>query len=372
MLKIKKRYKNLIINLFLLLFVLVSGLYITELFLDLFFPQGNPLWEYDPLIGIKMTPNKCSRYISPEYNTELCVNSEGFRDIEHTINKDPSITRIAILGDSFTAAREVEREERFSDLIQKRCEDRIEVLNFGVGGQGTAAQLLTFKHYVKKYRPDYTLLIIFPEDDVSDNYLPLENRDYIPTYQLNDLNEIEYIPFKKPPLIGNPLLSSISQKLFPNIFSLAGKTFRNLSSILKGQKDGLPKYLYVYSINESEEYKIAWKIEERLLEEFGHEVEDNGSVFIMINLFSSNQVNNFKRYQDKEVVHDFDKNKPNIKLNELAKKLGIINIDLLGKMDTNKPYEDLFFYNDQHLTKDGHKVVADLILSGLEEKAMIC
>lgn len=374
-----KLIKNWCLNIFLLLIVSIICLFLIELCLSLFFPQGDPLWGYDPFIGVKLEPNKCSRYISEEYNTKLCSNNEGFRDTNHDIEKNESTIRIAFLGDSFIAAKEVKTEDRFtnlmSSLIEQKCGKKIEVLNFGVAGQGTAGELLTWDYFVKKYNPDYTILVVFPENDVSNNYLPLENRNYIPTYKLDQSGELQYVPFKKAPLISNPVLSTISREMFPNLFSLSGKSFRSISRLIKGKEKGLPKSFYVYSANESEDYKVAWEIERKLLEKLKYETKSINSEFVVVLLFSRNQVTNFEDYSDNSLFSTFDISKPNIKFSSILEELNITYIDLFKKIDLqgkDNNYKPLFFEINQHLTEEGHRFITDLIVSDLLNETKIC
>lgn len=368
--KIIKRIIKYIISIFLVLIAI-------ELFLNFFLPQGNPLWGYDPVIGIKLMPNKCSRHISSEYNTKFCSNAEGFRDADHAVLKEDSVTRIAIFGDSFVIAREVEEKERFTNLIgnsiEQKCGKKIEIMNFGIAGQGTAGQLLTFNHFAKKYNPDYTILIM-AEDDIADNYLPLEDRNYVPTYKLNQAGELEYVSFKKAPIISNPILRS-SQKIFSNIFSLAGKNFRVFSRLLKGREGGLPKYIHVYSPNDSEDFQIAWDIERRLLIKFKKEVESIGSEFIVIWMFSENQVTNFQDYSDAQIVQSFDVTKPSTRVGGILKELNIAYIDLFNNIYPNLnniKSKDLFFKYSNHFNKKGHQFIANLIVSDLLNETKIC
>src|SRR4051812_43064485 len=41
------------------------------------------------------------------------INSQGFRDREHNVQKPPGTIRVAVLGDSFRAAEQVELEQTF-------------------------------------------------------------------------------------------------------------------------------------------------------------------------------------------------------------------------------------------------------------------
>jgi hypothetical protein len=105
------------------------------------------------------------------------INSDGLSDREHTLKKPPNTLRIAVLGDSYTEARQVEADRRFTAIMERhlsRCPalqgHNVEVINFGIGGYGTAQELLTLRHHVWKYEPDVVVLQFYTGNDVFDNH----------------------------------------------------------------------------------------------------------------------------------------------------------------------------------------------------------
>ena len=75
-------------------------------------------------------------------------NRHGFRDVERTLKKPEGTIRIAVLGDSYTQAREVpfettfvNRAERQLALCNASAGRPIEMLNFGVASFNTPAQI---------------------------------------------------------------------------------------------------------------------------------------------------------------------------------------------------------------------------------------
>src|SRR5205814_6625220 len=70
-----------------------------------------------------------------------------------------------------------------SDLLEE-CNvfpgKKIEVLNFGVSGYGTAQELLTLREQVWKYSPDIVMLAITTNNDITDNLRALKKTDEIP------------------------------------------------------------------------------------------------------------------------------------------------------------------------------------------------
>ena len=106
------------------------------------------------------------------------INSDGMRDREHAIAKPAGTRRIAILGDSYADALNVEIDQTFWAELQRqvaRCRPltRVEILNFGVSGYGTGQELLQLKHRAWKYDPDVVVLAFYPGNDVFNNHREL-------------------------------------------------------------------------------------------------------------------------------------------------------------------------------------------------------
>lgn len=113
------------------------------------------------------------------------ISADGWRDHEHSVAKPPGTYRIAVLGDSFTCALQVEEEETFCSILEKHLRvdgAPVEVLNFGVDGYGTGSELLTLRHRVWKYEPDLVLLAFFTGNDIANNSRALNEADYMPYF----------------------------------------------------------------------------------------------------------------------------------------------------------------------------------------------
>jgi len=163
------------------------GIVALEFTVRLFFPVSDFLWQWDPVIGMKLIPDKRGRAVQRHiFDTQIQVNSVGFRDREHTLAKPSGVRRIVLLGDSFLEAIQVPFEQSVSSLLERRFNERneiIEVINFGVSGFGTAREYLTLREYGLRYKPDLVLLF-FVGNDVSDNSRTLQGLPYVPYPQV--------------------------------------------------------------------------------------------------------------------------------------------------------------------------------------------
>jgi lysophospholipase L1-like esterase len=89
-------------------------------------------------------------------------NSLGFREREVPA-KTPGRYRIAVVGDSFTWGQGIEREERFSNLIEQFLGSRYEVFNFGIAGDNMPEHLTRLAQALD-VKPDFVLLQIYIND----------------------------------------------------------------------------------------------------------------------------------------------------------------------------------------------------------------
>ena len=109
------------------------------------------------------------------------INSDGLRDREHPLEKPMDTLRIAVLGDSYAEALNVPMEKAFWSVLERQISScpnlerkRVEVINFGVSGYGTAQEFLTLPH-VWKYSPDIVLLAFYAGNDLFNNFRSLND-----------------------------------------------------------------------------------------------------------------------------------------------------------------------------------------------------
>jgi hypothetical protein len=149
-------------------------------------------FKFDPYVGTGLRPG-IKGYWLKEGGGYVSINSDGLRDREHAIKKPPNTVRIAVLGDSYTEALQVNQEEDFCSIMEKKLQScknlrgrDIEVINFGQSGFGTTQELLTLEHRVWKYAPDIILLAFCTGNDMADNSPILNQRTSVPFFVFQD------------------------------------------------------------------------------------------------------------------------------------------------------------------------------------------
>lgn len=125
--------------------------------------------------GWALEPDGTSFQRTRDYGVLVRTNSLGMRDRPHAVEPPPGAFRILVLGDSFMEAYQVPLEESLPYRLQERLAERgVEVLNLGVGGYGTAQELLALEEEGLRYRPDLVVLAFFTGNDVHNNSRAIE------------------------------------------------------------------------------------------------------------------------------------------------------------------------------------------------------
>jgi lysophospholipase L1-like esterase len=153
----------------------IVAIAILEIFLRFshFLGVGLSFTQPDSLLGYGLVPNK-HYWIKRENDHPIVgkINKYGWRDKDWSIQKPKNTFRIAVLGDSFVEALQVEQEYTFLYLLEntlnKEFSCKVELMNFGRSGFTQSEELLVLKHYVSAFAPDMVLLFFFPGNDITD------------------------------------------------------------------------------------------------------------------------------------------------------------------------------------------------------------
>jgi hypothetical protein len=151
-----------------------------------------PQWyELDPQLGWRLHPHRHGWFIADGVRTPVNITPTGARDREHTLDKPEGIYRIALLGDEYSEAMAVRLEQTWWWQLPRelqRCgfqpDKLVEVLNFGVGGYGTAQESVLLETQAMRYQPDLVLLQVAP-NDVMDNSPALAAQKLRPFFVLD-------------------------------------------------------------------------------------------------------------------------------------------------------------------------------------------
>ncbi len=108
----------------------------------------------------------------PEFETPIRLNRLGLRGAEPSLAPRSDTRRVVLLGDSFTAAWQVDTATMWSTKLGQLLNQgtqRCEVVNLGSPGFGTDREYLLYRAYGRKLRADIVVLALFVENDINDN-----------------------------------------------------------------------------------------------------------------------------------------------------------------------------------------------------------
>jgi hypothetical protein len=163
---------NILLSLFSLLLVCVAAevvLRTTHVF------HARLAWtQPDREIGWRFTPGREFWFLGEnDHAITGRINSLGWRDRERSAARAPGTYRVAVLGDSYVEAFQVELDSTFEAVAERRLNvpgaaRKFEVMNFGRSGMCTAEELLVFERDVLPCHPDRVVLLFTPQNDMDD------------------------------------------------------------------------------------------------------------------------------------------------------------------------------------------------------------
>jgi len=135
---------------------------------------ARPSWSKpDPIIGHRYSPGRIYwiRKENPKPITGR-INKYGFRDKDWPLKKPEGLYRIAVIGDSYVEAFQVESDKTFLALTEKALNNRhnlkVELMNFGVSGVTQTEELMILQDDVLRFNPDMVILFFCPGNDIDD------------------------------------------------------------------------------------------------------------------------------------------------------------------------------------------------------------
>lgn len=350
-----------------------------------------PVWyQPDPQLGWTLRPGAAG-WFTREGRTWVKVNLEGRRDRDTVLEKPPGVYRIAVLGDSYAEAMQVRREETFWALLPERLAacgfapgKRIEVLNFGVSGYGTAQEYIALETRAMRYRPDLVLLQFTNGNDVKNNSFALDEEDHRPFFMLAadgtlriDESFATSPGFRKHSSLPFQIMRRVSDhsrvlQLLRQVRSLGAVGEAQANDADSGVEQGLePKLL---APPREALWEEAWRITEALIARTGEFAARNGARFVVVTVPYAMQVHPERALREalQERLEVEDLFYPDKRIAALAKRSGILAVTLAPDMQRLAEEGKVHFHGFDnsgfgrgHWNPAGHRAAADLIAKAL-------
>lgn len=396
--------KSILANVALTAVSLVLSLIIVELALRLVIPVDSQR-PFDfriphPILGWVLQPNTTYLYEIPEGKVSVTYNSEGWRDLEHAVEKPDGVFRILVLGDSFMEANSVQLGSTFHRKVEELARavgKNVEVINMGVAGYGTLQEYLVFQHIGHLYKPDLVLVGFFTGNDLINSSLALESI----------LEEEGQVTNARPFLNLN---GSTSWKITPVDFQAAQLSYAKNKASLEAKRNKLTeKLVFLRLLSESvaripvpeflknqegqpepvnkrdyelalmgvnycvepAEFTQAWDTTKRIFTKFKEEVQAYGGELVVfsvpaieeVSLEYMQAVNADVTYPDKLCLEEAP---GHARLNQILTELDIEHISLLPDFRRVMREDEINLYqSDLHWNPKGHALAAERVVSEL-------
>jgi hypothetical protein len=350
-------------------------------------------WRPDPDMGSVLTPGMEGWQVD-EGKAYIKVSSQGLRDREHPLAKPAGTYRIAVLGDSYSEAMQIDQDRAFWALLPKKLEgcgfaggSKIETVNFGVSGYGTAHELLMLEKRVWPFSPDMVLLAFFPGNDVRNNSRALEGEKR-PYFSLKDGQLFADMAFRDDPEFRDKQHIAVHRAFLQRLrlYQLlrrarAGdiaKHFHNspmAAAVATGDKlteAGLDEQVFLEP--KDGKWREAWDITERLVLAAERETEQHGARFLLVTISTPASV-----YPDPQMRARYEKSLgvrslfyPEERLERLGRKNGFQVLALAPQMQKRADASHVYYHGFPntrpgfgHWNEAGHAAAADLIAERL-------
>ena len=370
-------------KLLLVLSGLLFGALLCELGLRIIGYSQPNFYMNDPVCGYVLRPGIEGNF-QAEGKSYVRINSDGLRDREHSITKPPGTYRIAVLGDSFTEAMHVPLEQTYWSLVEQdppRCgpfaEKKVEVINFGVSGYGTASELLTLENKVWKYSPDLVVLLFTTYNDFHDNSHALVERDDVPYFVYRDGELVYDASFRNTRAYQkhDSALYKFGRWWRDRLRTVQLADYVQIVMRTKLRSWRFPETTPFWSLGDiyleprDPKWVEAWRITEALLARMKTEVAQKQVRFLLVV-----GTNGIQAYPDPAVREKFMRSigqstllYPNQRLGAFAARENIDFLDLAGPMQVIADQRKVLMHNYNvgigtgHWNAEGHRVAAQLI-----------
>jgi len=155
----------IVVSLFLILCVVEVLLRVTKLATDIPWSKGSRV------LGFKFTPNQTGTWIVGKWGDNKAtfhMNSDGWNAVrDYTAQKIPGTTRVAVIGDSYVEALNVEPAAAMSAVLENARLQRglkIEVYPFGISSASASHYLAMMRYVRARFSPDLYIVNIVHND----------------------------------------------------------------------------------------------------------------------------------------------------------------------------------------------------------------
>ncbi len=324
---------------------------------------------------LKYKPGQQGVYrVKNEIESTFNINEDGWnsRYDQYMVDKDPATFRIAIIGDSYVEALQVDYNRSLAERLEEQTENgRLQVYRFGISGAALSQYLHILRREVLRYTPDLVVIVLV-HNDFHESYLPtpgLYTNSFLRIRTAKDTIRGELQPLK----YQQPWYSFVRESATWRYLAYRQQVHFGLLRDVIFQAGKVDKKRYEANIDVTELNKMGLKnrlVTEYVFERLKEVCSKNGMELLVVMDGARNGI-----YTDVDQEHDYSNNALmlNKMVREVADKYDISFIDLhrVFEEDFTINQKKFDFKCDGHWNDYGHQVVAEAIGNFIREKKWI-
>lgn len=399
------RRRKIVFKLLVVLIGIFFGALIVEIGLRIIGYSTPDFYAVDETRGYALAPGVKGLY-RKEGRTWVEINSDALRDVEHPLQKPGNTLRIALIGDSYAEALQVNLDEAWWRIMEEKLNscsssdhNKVEVINFGVSGYGTAQEYITLKEKVWRYAPDIVILAVTTNNDITDNYRPFKK------------TEIPYFVFKGGELVLDDSFKNSAKFRFENsAIGRAGSWIKNNLRIIQALQDAQTALKYrwtewtkksepppaenipadtkpadaprpqpqagdvgidnvIYRVPKDDEWNEAWKVTEGLILKINDEVRAHNAKLIVVTLSNGAQVMPDPKTRAAHLAYlgAEDVFYPDNRIKRFAEANAIRVVTLVPALQAYAEQNNVFLHGFEknlgfgHWNQSGHRVAGEIL-----------
>jgi len=372
------KWKSLLMNFLLGLVAFIFLIGCLEILLRKFHFFGARIsWaKPDPLIGYRFVPGAYYWFFQEnDHPIQGRINNFGWRDVEWELAKSPDVYRIAVLGDSYVEAFQVELEKTFLKLTEKELRRKlgikVELMNFGRSGATQSEELIILEKDVLKFSPDLVILFFDPQNDITDISPLTAPNNLRPFFKISKKGKLildtsftrrkEFILkekiywFKR----HSALISLLCEK-----YNLIWKRKRYRKRELENSKRGMEGYLSLCTSHPDPLYLENYNLVKTLIKEMVNICKKKNIDFLLVCM----DIPAYKWEVEEKIKYidsSFDSNFFEKELENFSHSLGIhyLGLQSIFRKTYQKERKSLHWAHWNYL---GHRIVAKALVGKLE------
>lgn len=359
----KKIYSNILLCFFSIIFFILF----LEFVIFHFVLVATDMPALDFVNGIvQYKPDQEGVYrVKNEIAAHYRINDNGWNSAydRYDLAKHPGKNRIAIIGDSYVEATEVDYNKSFAERIQEKLgKNEYEVYRFGISGAPLSQYLYMMRKEVVKYNPDF-LIVVVVHNDFDESYKYLEGT-YGSNFMKFDITNGR-VQEKEPARLIKPWYSFIRGSATWRYLVFRQKLpYRYLKDMLLANDLEFQANISTAAVDWEDENKIATEYAFSEIKKICDAIHAD-MVIVM---------NGVMEVVYGKIPKEESRRNGALVLNDLARetagRIGIDFIDLetVFEDDYHQNRKRLTFINDGHWNEYGHEIVARVASEYIRKK----